>query len=62
MQRTPNVVLDARLLGGVGEILALLDFEVGVGLFPVVGDGKDGIRVLDSPDERGLVIEVGLSS
>lgn len=60
MQCTPDVVLDARFLGGVSEVLALLDLEVGVGRFPVVGDCIDGIRVLDSLGKRGLVIEVGL--
>lgn len=39
-ERAPDVMLDAILLGRIGKILALLDFQLHIHLFPIVGDGE----------------------
>ena len=54
------VELARSYLGGIGEVLALLDLEIHVCLFPVVRDGEDGLGAGKGFDERLLVAHIGL--
>ena len=53
-------MLDADFLGDIGDVLALLDFDVGTHLFPEVGDCIHGISSLESMVKRFFVVGVGL--
>lgn len=48
-------------LGGIGDVLPLLDLKLHVELFPVVGHGEHGGGTGQGFDQAGLVVEVCLN-
>jgi hypothetical protein len=59
-ERTPDQVLHADGLAGIGDVAALRYFRVFVHGFPEVGHREDGVRALEGRLERGRGEELGL--
>lgn len=53
-------MLNTGFLGGIGEVLALLNLELVVHCLPVIGDSVGGVGTDQSLGKRSLIVQVGL--